>query len=64
MNNEFEMLRRINRKLDVILEMQGLTLDEIDLILSDDSAQVRGLIDKLKASSDALKAATAANQPK
>lgn len=62
MSAEYERLRSIERKLDTILRLQGVTLEELKQIESSD-AEVELLITKLKKSGDALKAATDANQP-
>lgn len=58
-------LARIERKLDFVMRLQGLTVMEIAQLVEaeDDDAAIAALIDKLKASGDALKAAVAANQP-
>ncbi len=54
-------LKRIEKKIDVILRLEGF---EVGLLLDDqvDEAAVQVQIDKLKASGAALKAATDANK--
>lgn len=61
-----DQLHRIEKKLDLILCLQGLELGEIEDIASSkmDESKIQALTAKLKKSGDALKAATLANQPK
>lgn len=61
-----DQLHRIEKKLDLILRLQGLELGEIEDIASSkmDESKIQALTAKLKKSGDALKAATLANQPK
>ncbi len=61
-----EQLHRIEKKLDLILRLQGLELGEIEAIASSqmDETAILALTAKLKKSGDALAAATAANKPK
>ncbi len=57
-----QLLNRMDRKIDVILRLEGF---EVGLLLDDqvDEAAVQVQIDKLKASADATRAAVAANKP-
>lgn len=58
-------LNRIERKLDLMLRLQGCTLEELAELQEDkkDDAKELALIAKLKASADKLNKAVQANQP-
>ncbi len=56
-------LLRIERKIDLVLQLQGVALTEIEDIEHFDQPRMQALIAKLKASEKKLRAATAANQP-
>ena len=57
-----QLLGRIDRKLDVILRLEGF---EVGLLLDEqvDEAAVQAQINKLKASADTTNATVAANKP-
>ncbi len=61
-----DQLQRIEKKLDLILRLQGVELGEIESIASAqmDEAAIQGLTAKLKASGDALAVSVSTNKPK
>jgi hypothetical protein len=61
-----DQLQRIEKKLDLILRLQGVELGEIESIASAqmDEAAIQALTAKLKASGDALAVSVSTNKPK
>lgn len=58
-------ITRLERKIDLLLRLQGLALDDLEQILADepDDAAIAALTVKLKASAASLDAAVQANRP-
>jgi aryl carrier-like protein len=56
-------LARVDRKLDMVLRLAGLTLHEVEELAGADDVRLAVLAEKLRASGAALAAAADANMP-